>query len=467
MSSNANSNRDDDKFFPPRTDDEKPKAPGAFTQQFMGTSAPTGPTSPLDSKTPPSPTPFTAQFGSVNPFSGPESRTASVPERVSEGSQQPASGESFTNMFGSNATSQKQAFEPQTEVTRVFDRAATKSQVPQETKPSGFTEMFGSVRPASPESTQPSVASDPFQAKTPDFTELFKPAAPAAPSTPAAQVPLSPLSAQPGTGRFTELFKNELPSAAPKPAPAPTPFSSSGPSGFTELFKSSSLSSQRSAPPPATPPATESTPGGFTQLFKGSVPSARPTPVPPKPAGELTQMISGGIASKPPSAPSPGAGATRLFSGESSAAPAMGPLPPGPSEYTRIVSPRQLRELQQATPAANNAAPSAATGQAPALPGAPQMPAWPIPTAAPAPQLASPPMPQGVPSWQPPQVQVQPAPPLAWQPPQVPAPIPPAAAPTPVPKAESKILTYLPLIIGLNVLFLIAVLLILLFALKR
>ena len=44
---------------------------------------------------------------------------------------------------------------------------------------------------------------------------------------------------------------------------------------------------------------------------------------------------------------------------------------------------------------------------------------------------------------------------------------PPVPVPAPVPKTESKIVTYLPLIIGLNVLFLIAVLLILLFALKR
>jgi len=63
-------------------------------------------------------------------------------------------------------------------------------------------------------------------------------------------------------------------------------------------------------------------------------------------------------------------------------------------------------------------------------------------------------MPQGVPPWQPPQV------------PNLAAAFPPATPP-PVPKAESKILTYLPLIIGLNVLFLMAVLLILLFALKR
>ena len=465
MSSNANSNREDDEFFSPGTADDKPKAPGSFTQSFMATGTPTGPASLLDPKTPASPTPFTAEFGNVNSLgSFPESGTDCVPARVSGASQQSASAGSgaFTTMFGSNAPAQKQSSEPQTEVTRVFDRPATNPPVPSEARPSESREMFSSAPPAAPENTQPSVASSPSGAKTPNFTELFKSPAAAAPSTPAAQVPLSPLSAQSGTGRFTELFKNESTFVAPKPVSSPTPFSS-GPSGFTGLFKSSSISAQPSATPPTTVPATESTSGGFTQLFKGSLPSARPTPTPPKPAGELTQMISGSGLS--PSSANPGstpqAGATRLFSGESSA-PAMAPPPSGPSEYTRVVSPRQLRELQQTAPAANNSAPPAATGQTPAMPGAPQMPAWPTASAplmptvapAPAPQFASPPMPQGVPPWQPPQV------------PNLAAAFPPATPP-PVPKAESKILTYLPLIIGLNVLFLIAVLLILLFALKR
>jgi hypothetical protein len=59
------------------------------------------------------------------------------------------------------------------------------------------------------------------------------------------------------------------------------------------------------------------------------------------------------------------------------------------------------------------------------------------------------------------------APQLGWQPPAMPtAPsIPKVEAP--VPGGESKITKYLPLIIGLNALFLIALLLIVIFALKR
>lgn len=477
MSNNENSKRENDKFFPSRTDD-KPRAPGAFTRSFMGTDAP-GPASPLDSNTPASPAPFTAQFGSVNSFgSAPESWPGSIPERVSGDSQQPASAGSLTTMFGSNASAQKQSSEPQTEVTRVLDHLVTNSQAPKNTNPSGFTQMFGSVQ-AAPETREPSAAASPFEGKTLDSTDFFKSPTPAAPSTPTAEAPLSPLSAQPGTGRFTELFKNESTSSTPKPAPAPTPFSSSGPSGFTELFKTSSISAQPSAPSPATSPAPESTPGGFTQLFKGSAPPARPTPVSPKPAGELTQMISGsGLTSKPPSS-SPGnapqAGATRLFSGESSA-PAMAPLPSGPSEYTRVVSSRQLRDLQAIPAASNSAAPGSSSqvqgGGIPPVPGWPTMPPpppMPLSATPPLPQLATPPMPHGMPPWQPPQVQVQQPPPYVFQPPQAPN-IPTAVPPAPAlvaPKAESKILTYLPIIIGLNVLFLIAVLLILLFALKR
>ena len=129
------------------------------------------------------------------------------------------------------------------------------------------------------------------------------------------------------------------------------------------------------------------------------------------------------------------------------------------------MSARQLKDLQSAGPAINDAAAPAPGGQ---MPGIPSMP--PGVTPMPAPPLTAPALASSAPPWQSPQAQLQQPAPLAWQPPQVPsvpAAFPPAPAPTVAPKVESKILTYLPLIIGLNVLFLIAVLLILLFALKR
>lgn len=471
MSNNANSDRDDDKFFPARGEDEKPKAPGAFTRSFMGAGSDSDTPSPPDPKAPKSPIPFTAQFGSAGAFAPEQEspRPGSVPERSGGGNQQPTPfGRSFTKMFGSNAAAESQPSEPPAEITRVFDRSATSATVPKESRPSGFTEMFGSAQPSAP-APEPPVAPTPVESKAPGFTELFKPQAPVAQSTPAVQVPVSPLSAQPGTGRFTELFKSESTPAAAKPVQAPTPFSSSGASGFTELFKTPAISEQPAGGPlpmPATPPATESAAGGFTQLFKDSGSPSRPTSVSPKPAGELTQMISGaGLTSKLPLAtPSAAqAGATRLFTGESSAPP-MAPLPAGPSEYTRIVSSRQLMDLQQGASLPGNSAPPASASQ-PVVPGVP--PTWPNVGAPPVatPQMGTPPVPPGAQPWQ---FQVPQHPPFAAQPPQ--APNIPTALPTPpavAPGTGSKILTYLPLIIGLNVLFLIAVLFILLFALKR
>jgi hypothetical protein len=467
VSNNANSERDNDKFFRAGREDDKPKAPGSFTRSFMGSGTETEPSVPEPA--PKSPIPFTAQFGSSNVFSpAPESaRPSSVSERVSGSSQPTASGGSFTKMFASEAPA-SQPSDPPLEVTRVFDRPpreAMNSSLPQTSRSSGFTEMFGSTESAAPVSgpKQPAVTPAPFQSNPGGFTELFKPAPPAQ-ATSAAQQPLSPLSAQPGTGRFTELFKGESISREAPPA-APTPFSSSGAGGFTEFFKTPSVSAQPAPTPPPTLTPAESAPGGFTQLFKGSV-APKPSPVSPKPAGELTQMISGSGLTPAQSAESssaaPQAGATRLFTGGTDA-PAMAPLPAGPSEYTRIVSPRQLKDLQSGAPAMNNAASAASAGQMPGIPSIPGV------TPMPAPQLTVPPVTSGAP-WQAPQVQVQQPAPYTWQPPQVPSvptAFPPAPAPPVAPKAESKILTYLPLIIGLNVLFLIAVLLILLFALKR
>lgn len=425
------------------------------------------PAAPSDPKVPKSPIPFTAQFGSEGPLTsaGESARLSSFAENFKSVQRTASSPASFASMFAPETSAQNQPAEPAAEITRVFDRSTRETGntvAPPTARSSGFTELFGSPQTAAPGPESKSTPVSTFESKAPGFTELFKPQAPAAQAMPTAQQPLSPLSAQPGTGRFTELFKSQPTSASdPKPA-APTPFSGSGASGFTELFKNPATPSQPAATPPVSPTQAESGAGGFTQLFKGSVASPKPNPVSPKPAGELTRMISGSdLGAQPPSQGSPSVapqgGATRLFTAGASA-PAMAPLPAGPSEYTRIVSPRQLKDLQQAAPAANNSAATPSPIQMAPPAGVP---------AVPSPQFATPQPPTVAAPWQPPQV--QPVSPYGLQPPQVPsapAAFPPAPAAA-APKAESKLLTYLPLIIGLNVLFLIAVLLILLFALKR
>ncbi|PYY16853.1 MAG: hypothetical protein DMG60_13690 [Acidobacteria bacterium] len=481
MSNKANSDRDD-KFFPARGEDNKPKAPGAFTSSFMGTGNDSDSSAATDPKVPKSPIPFTAQFGSAAAFApATESPSPSpVTELPGIRNQQPASSAgAFTRMFAPETAAKSQSPEPPTEITRVFERTAREAtnSSPQTPRASGFTEMFGSSGPSAPvqEAKKAPLAPTPLaptlsEFKPAGFTELFKPQSPGTQSAPAAEAPLSPLSAQPATGRFTELFKGESISRE-APTPPPTPFSGTGTGGFTEFFRTPS-SAPASTPPAANAPA-ETAPGGFTQLFKGSAIPSKGSPVSPKPAGELTQMISGGsLAPQQPPAASPGAvsqaGATRLFTAGTDA-PAMAPLPAGPSEYTRIVSPRQLKDLQQTTSVLNNAAQAS---QTPGGAGVPPVPNWPNLAAPPmagaapvAPQLGAPLMPPAAPPWQ---VQVPQHPPFVAQPPQPPnmgkaLPTLPAVAPN----QGSKILTYLPLIIGLNVLFLIAVLFILLFALKR
>src|SRR5437868_1936337 len=390
----------------------------------MGTGNDSDSSAATDPKVPKSPIPFTAQFGSAAAFApATESPSPSpVTELPGIRNQQPASSAgAFTRMFAPETAAKSQSPEPPTEITRVFERTAREAtnSSPQTPRASGFTEMFGSSGPSAPvqEAKKAPLAPTPLAPTLSEFTptgftELFKPQSPGTQSAPAAEAPLSPLSAQPATGRFTELFKGESISRE-APTPPPTPFSGTGTGGFTEFFRTPS-SAPASTPPAANAPA-ETAPGGFTQLFKGSAIPSKGSPVSPKPAGELTQMISGGsLAPQQPPAASPGAvsqaGATRLFTAGTDAPPMAGAAPV-------------------------------------------------------APQLGAPLMPPAVPPWQ---VQVPQHPPFVAQPPQPPnmgkaLPTLPAVAPN----QGSKILTYLPLIIGLNVLFLIAVLFILLFALKR
>ena len=114
--------------------------------------------------------------------------------------------------------------------------------------------------------------------------------------------------------------------------------------------------------------------------------------------------------------------------------------------------------------------PSAGSPPVPAIGPSPNIPMAGNPPAMQVPQFGSPPAPYGAPQWQaPPPPQVQP-PQVTWQPPHAPSIS--MAAPalneqSHAHQGQSKLMKYLPLVIVLNVLFLLAVLLIVLFALKR
>lgn len=365
-------------------------------------------------------------------------------------------------------------------------------------KPQGFTEFFGIQQPPQPGKATPANVPGEFTRMMSGGTQISKPAdSEKTPSgeffrlnppqvAPPAQG-FSPIQAGKPQG-LTDLFGKEPSRSAPAATPA-------APGEFTRMMsagthtgtpadaeKTPSAEFFRMNPPPVTPSVQGFPPAapankqpGLTELFGGQQPLS-PSATPAKPQGEFTRVISGNDpALRGPSpalsgdnAGGPGrAAATRLFSASDAAA--APPISSGPSEYTRVVSASQLRDLQQGAPSAAPGVPG--TGNAGGASAMASNLAFPkVPTAPPAmpsPQSPVPAAPYAMPQWQPPPPPQMQPPQVAWQSPQMPS-APPIPTQQPqVPQGESKIMKYLPLIIGLNALFLIALLLIVIFALKK
>ena len=197
---------------------------------------------------------------------------------------------------------------------------------------------------------------------------------------------------------------------------------------------------------PSTPPPPPASAGEFTRLFRtqpspnppgdfsgsSGMPKPFPSPeLPPEPAAPRMNIATGPVAVPHQSTPS---------------------APKGPGEYTRVMQTPSLQSLQSPPPPPPPASPSPASAQAvqipisvtpPAMPSAPSMPSVPAPPALPTPQVpyvqASIPVPQA-PSVQAPNVQV----------------------PAPAPRSGIS-----PAILLLGGLILVAVILVLIFALRR
>ncbi len=156
------------------------------------------------------------------------------------------------------------------------------------------------------------------------------PAAFSTPTPPKVETVPPPPAATGTPGEFTSMFR--APEAPPFPAPPPVA-AAPEPGEFTRMFQASSPA----AGPPAQPPAAKE-PGDFTRMFQASSPAAPAAPVtpaarpaapsPPPPAskpGEFTAYFQSPLASKPfeeqklPAAPPPAA-----------------PAAPPPGEYTRL-----------------------------------------------------------------------------------------------------------------------------------
>jgi len=262
--------------------------------------------------------------------------------------------------------------------------------------------------------------------------------------------PMEP--AKKNVGEFTALFGQSAPTAPASPAPV----NAAEPS-FTSIFKDMAPAQPTfNAPPPIQGPVIPPSPAPG-----GSVPSMNVAPLPdpvfvaPAPAPVVTSTSptpaippSPGMPAERPAPPRhssfPGDGATGAFMhppGEPAPVPVE--APPGPSPYTQIISRRNLPPEEAEARSASTPG-AGAGGQKYAAPAMPKVPA-----AAPPPMPKMPPPPRAAPSPMP-QVKA----PQMPKAPKLEAPAPPTVS-------------MWPLIITLTVLFFLAVILVLFFALRH
>jgi hypothetical protein len=259
------------------------------------------------------------------------------------------------------------------------------------------------------------------------------------------------------TGDFTKVFgrpKSDTSGQLPKFAGSPAPKRSatgSDPGSFTKLFESKDVPKKTSGVYESDMPFRDRNRSDFGSgeySAAKSQPSPKPVPRPaqisadtPAPTTPLRERKGVGDPELPFSSRSERDAATRVFSAEREPVPDLSTLPAGPSEYTRVISGGLKKFGLSGEPGAE---PQSSAGHA-ALPSVPP----PMPTAPATPQF----------------------PPVGGQP-QMPAPPPPpvlpAAQPPPlgaaVPKAAGPPWT---MIIILNVLFLLALALVLYFVFRH
>ena len=336
---------------------------------------------------------------------------------------------SFTKLFGSPV----QPGEPD-----AFNVAPPKQE------PGSFTQLFASpVKPLAEK--EPSPPSPPIGSQEKgggSFTRLFStPAKPGAGKEPFAAAPSAP-APEKDAGGFTQLFST--PKAKADSDPFPSPPSNEPAGGFTQIF-GTPYKTKESAPAAAEPKA-----GGFTEIFRS------PVALPPEKPKDDFPPAFGGSSRRPagsdpfadfpreaspvaPARPAADANATQLFQAPPAARPQAPPPAAGPSEFTRIIKGSEIEAAKRAMEAGSAPVASA--------PGAP--PAFAVPAM---PGVAPPPIPKA-------------PPPPAIKPPAVAMP---AAPPPPkIPAVEPKKVSYMPLIIILNVLFVLAVILVLVLWLKK
>lgn len=429
------------------------KAPGEFTRMFGA------PAIPDDSRP-------TATFVTVDP----NAPTAEIPALpAQEAAKAPPAAEKPANAPARDSFAEFFGVQPQQPAGQVIDKvrdAAPPPAVveagivpkveagaaPGQRSPGQFTQQFEKLNVPEPSRREmASSAAEPTrQGKAAErasgqdaashpsgaFTKLF--GAPAQSSTEATPAMSSAPPSQPA-GEFTKLF-----SSVPQPAPAataPLP-QAKAESAFTKPYSAAPVAP---TPPhyPVAPAPEAKEAGAFTRLFNMPPPEA-PPPQPVRDPLAALQPVE--VAGKTPAA-------TQIFVRPGGS---VGQDPPpvaaGPSAFTKIIA-----SPAAAPPAPIPAAPApAAAPPTPPPPGmapffAPPAVAVP-PVSVPPPQVAPMPMP-----WPMPPMQVAAAPPQ----PQIP---PPPQAQSPLPAAP---INWMPLIVGINVFLLLAIIVILIFALRK
>jgi hypothetical protein len=312
----------------------------------------------------------------------------------------------------------------------------------------GFTALFRSgFRPETQEtSASAGIPVKPDDAKVGESTDIFR--GPFDGDRPAATPNILPQIDAPQRkppGEFTRVFGSgkEGPFTTMPPLEDPITDTSGKPGAFTEIFSNAS-------PPPASHP-----PDAPSDHWESAAPKKETLPPPmnakwnpPAPLPEKAPVTSSiePMLSKPPvsgtfedAEPLAEDSATNVFSvpgGGRGSSPA--PLPTGPSEYTRIINggmrgPAEVEEV-----------PIAGEPQAPSG-GHPGFKLPPPPAVPPAPKISVPPPPK----FSPPAMTAAPKPPQLEMKPPKPKP------------------AYLPLVIILPVLFIVAILLVMYFAMKH
>ena len=326
--------------------------------------------------------------------------------------------------------------------------------------PTGASGLFEDVRqgPATSASVPP-VPEPMVDKRTGEFTRYFRgyseaPSVRPAPSfSPTSDVlgtrAPKPEGGQDSPGEITKLLKADIAAPSEVQGEPPAGFGlGSGTSPQSPRFAPDpvprqptplrDLSASRELAPPAKPSFEPAWTEQTTRTTPRSVSLGTPSPRPP-----VASQPTPGNSLEPAWRKEEKSGTTQLITPPGVQQPSPEPVSRGPSEFTRIISATSV-------PGGSPPPPSPSPAMAPPI----QVPSVPVHI----PSMTAPPVAVPVPA----APYVPPVPNLAaMHTPPTPAPVPP-----PVPQPAPKLVSYLPLIITLNVLLIVAVAIVLYFALK-